>query len=406
MEEKEISLGKIFKVAFRRWKLLLVLTLSIGVAGSLAILFGYNTLKGYYSSEFSYSAPNLAVEKYSDGSSFYFKNLLSYENLKSIKESDEQFSSIDIDTMVKRGEISIAKNTELISENKASYSYTIKMNYRYCKNNEVAKNFITAIAEQPIAKDKYIVSSDTFNTSLKMFDSASTFEQQVDLLNSQASSFKLSYENMLKSDTISSLALELVNSNLDRINKLVPESFSKDLKRIINLNGYVKDYEAQESKNLEVDKAALSEEKAYNDYQISALNAEIGKLTALGAPVSTLSEEVVKLTLRNGEIDYEIVGIDNKLKNKGKKPEDIPGYNDFVVLLNFYKDELYKCVDSYKNVLNVLYVQDATVAFKDSDTAKLKGVLSTPVAIVLSIAAGFIVGFVTNLIVDRKLLKE
>ena len=406
MEKEEgVTLGRVFKVAFHRWKLLLIITLVVGVAGTLAIVFGLNKYRGNYSIAFGYSTPDLAEEKYADGSTFYYKQLITYENLNSVKESDEKYSGIDIESLTSNGDISISKESTS-NNNTATNIYTIKIGYKYCSNYQLAKDFLMDVANTPLKKDRTIVESSGFNSSLKMYDTANTFEQQVSYLANQATDLKNSYELILKGNNISRDIQSEIQTYVAQLNILVPEDFIKELNTIIDKNGFVKDYDVQEIKNLASQKDALNEEKALNTNKINALNDEITVLQAQGASISVLSEEIVSLTLRNADIDYTIAGIDKRLANKGKDPSTIEGYSDFVENLAFYRSELEKSVTSYKSILNIFYIENASVAYDDSNIIKLNGTINTAIAIIISAVVGVVIGGVVNLIVDRKKLYE
>ena len=69
MEEEEyegVSFGRIVKVAFHRWKLLLIITFGVGIVGFLGLYFGYNAFANVYNATFSYSDTGLASETKAD----------------------------------------------------------------------------------------------------------------------------------------------------------------------------------------------------------------------------------------------------------------------------------------------------------------------------------------------------
>ena len=153
-EQKEITFGRVLKVAFSNWKVFVPVAVVVAVGAALGIKYGYNTLKGSYSSTFSYSSADLAQEKYADGSAFYYRNLISYSNLNEVKASNEKYSGIDVETILDRGGISISSSTD---EKNAEKTYTINLQYKYIKDGAVAKSFIKDIAESALKKDAKIV---------------------------------------------------------------------------------------------------------------------------------------------------------------------------------------------------------------------------------------------------------
>lgn len=397
-EEKGVTLGRVFKVAFSNWKLLVPVTAVVAVACVLGIHFGLNSYRGSYSSTFSYSSADLSKEKYADGSSFFYRNLISSTNLENIKNSDEKYSSIDVQRILDSNAITISKASE---EN----VYTISLGYKYIKNQDIAKSFINDIASSALKKDAEIVANGSFDSSLVLFDNADTFEQQVNYLNRQSNFLVDSYKTIKENPAISTLVVNKAVANSEKVTLILGTNFVERTKLQISSNGYVKDYNSQEAKNYESTKNQLNQEKTLNEAKIAALEVEIGNISTEAA-ISSFSKEVETLVFRNVDIQYEIDSIDNKLANKGKTPEEIPGYKDFVSNLVNYRAELSNAVSDYKDVLKSAYIDDAEVSFENSSIIRLNGTINIYVNIVLSLVAGVVVGAVVSLIVDCKKLYE
>ena len=113
MEEKEeggISIGDIFRTIFSQKWLALIITAVITVVGTVGIYF-YGSTKVDYSVSFVLQLPNTGDATaisytYPDGERFYFTDIISRDNLKKVAERTE-FSSIDVDSMVRGDNISV-----------------------------------------------------------------------------------------------------------------------------------------------------------------------------------------------------------------------------------------------------------------------------------------------------------
>ena len=400
VEQKEITFGRIIKVAFRNWKLFTPIALVVAAGCALGIHFGYNTMKGSYSSTFSYSSVDLSQEKYADGSSFYYRNLVSSSNLNKIKASNEKYASIDIDKILDSNGISVSKDEE-------KKTYTIKLSYKFIKNGDVAKSFIKDIAESPLKQDADIVTNTSFDSALKSFDNAETFEEQIKYLVRQADFLASSYDAITKSANLPLSVNELATNNKEKVNILIDSNYSKNMNYRISSNGYVKSYEAQEAKNYEVTSSLLVEEKNLNTAKIDALEDEINNISSTATTaISTLSQQMESLILRNQDIQYEVDAIARKLANKGKSEAEIPGYTAFKDDLASDRSKLATYTNDYKDVLKSAYVDTAEVTYENSSITTLNGTISLLINGAISVVVGVVVGAVVNLIVDRKKLYE
>ncbi len=403
--EKGVTLERVFKVAFSNWKLLIPVTVCTVAVAAIGIQFGLNTLRGYYSSTFSYSSVDLSKEQYADGSDFFYKNLISYKNLTAVKESSSKFASIDVDKILETNSISISSDSE-------ESTYTIELSYRHLKNQGLAKEFVNAITSSALTKDKDIVENGVFDTSLLFFDEASTFEEQVKYLNRQGEFLASSYDNIIndkgnqndnkKTKEISVAIKEKATANKEKVNIIITEDFVDSMNIIINSNGYVKDYEALEVKNYPVTREQLVKEKELNSARVAELRNEINLITS-PAIVNSFGQEVQTLLFRNAEIDHEVAAIDLKLANKGIIPA---GYEDFVNTLTNYRERLSDAVTDYKQVLKEAYINDAEVSYTNTSIIVLQGNIPLYFNLPISLVLGLVVGGVVNLIVDRKKLYE
>ena len=405
-ENKEITFGRILKVAFSNWKLFTPVALVVALGVALGIHFGYNTLKGNYTSTFSYSSADLANDKYADGSDFFYKNIVSYTNLNAVKASDEKYANIDVDKIVDKNAISITASEE------GEKTYTLKLSYRYIKDEKLAKSFIKDLAESALKKDAKIVNEGSYDASLRLFDTAESFEDKVMYLNAQAQYLTNQYKSLSaindntdqtkKQANLPTSVVEQISANNQKLELLIPKTFVTSMNTRIASEGYNLAYDDAAIAKLNKKYAELELEEAKNTSDIDALKVAISNL-GQAAAVSDISK-YLELVLRNEDIALEKTAIDNKKGHAGQDPAVVNA--SFVAELAGYRSDLNTAIDEYKGVLRAAYIDNASVEYEDSSIIKLNGTIGLLINALISVAVGVVVGAAVNLIVDRKKLYE
>ncbi len=430
-QENGVSFGRVMKVAFHNWKRLLIILSAVTVVAACALQFGYNKFKGAYTSTFTYSSTDLKKGEYVDGSTFVHTIITSQSTLENVKNSNESFSNINIEKMIKKNDIKISKEsiTTSSTEKTVEYSYTLTISMKYFSNSTQAKEFIDKIAYAPIEKDASLVNEDNYNSNLKLFDSSMTFEDALDALENEANFLSNQYTNL---EEVSSAITSIAGANNLEIKSIVGDYVEEEtktstttndsssnktkttatkrenievLRQKIKENGFVKSYTDEYKEQLNNEKEALASEKALNEEKITALKAlRDPSSTSVSSQIDT---ELSKLTIRNNTIDSEIAVINKKLANENNTDEAfISSYNTFVSTLANYKTRLTSCVKSYVDFLNKCYIKDATVSYNDANSVTETGTLSIASIIILSVLLGLASSMVVNLIVDRKQLHD
>lgn len=420
--EKPVTFGKVCKVAVHRWKLFLIVTAAVAVGGTLALKYGFNNMAGKYVANFTYNSADLKSGVYCDGSQFYYAKMVTKENLERVKNSSEDFASIDIDKMLENSGISVIETITQITSEKSAYSYTVSAKVSYFKNSTQAKAFIDGVVSYPLEIDKSVAVASSFDTNLDLYDTATSYESKLSYLEGQANALE-GYYLTLKNDketVIGSAAASLIESNTVQINNIVGAqkiTYAEDgtaigdgvrpnitsLKNLIHTYGFVMDYESSDFKTLNTKLEALQAES-------DALGATIAQIKA----DSPTSAELPGLIIEKANVDYEIGTVENKIKyeREAEREADFPhgkwgeAKEEFVNTLKSYRSGLASCVDSYIVFLNKMYIEGADVAYETTNVIGTKLVLSLPLCIVGGLVVGALAAGVTNLIIDRKKLHE
>ncbi|MBO4286393.1 MAG: hypothetical protein J5880_03575, partial [Bacilli bacterium] len=213
MEEEEyqgVSFGRICKVAFHRWKLLLILTFSICLVGFFGVYFGYNYFFNVYNATFSYSGSGLATETMADNTTFNHKSLISKETLNAVKASNEEYAGIDVENLVRDNAFSITRSVDKDS-NEISYTVSIKRNKM--PSADVTRDFFRDLANYPLEQDKAYIAETTFDSALQKYQTAEKYEDAIDLLSTQASTMIAGY-NTMRGLNISTALSDKIASNI------------------------------------------------------------------------------------------------------------------------------------------------------------------------------------------------
>ena len=402
-EQKPITFGKIMKVAFGGWKLLLCVAVGVTLVGTLGIHFGYNRLKTKYVSVFTYNKADLNNGFYADGSDFYYSEIAFESNFKNVADSDEKFASINVSKMFEKGDVRLSK--ELVDEFPV---YTLSVSGKYFSSEAQAREFFEGVVNYPVERDEELLDKTHYEKNLISFDSANTYEEQITYLIGHANTIRDSYKRMEESEkeelSVSSLAY--IGNNKAELDSIVGTDNVNlsDLFLIVSKNGFVKDYESSEFVNIEATRDALVSEKANNLARISNLQAA---LSGVSVTLTNIDKEILALSERNAAIDVELAGIDEKIAHKDDHTAAYLAKKEvFESTLSSYREKLSQCTSSYVNVLRQSYTSTASVGFENSGVIESKGSISLPLAIVLSALAGVVAGGVVNLIVRRKMFQE
>lgn len=414
-ENKSITISRIFYVAFRRWKLFLPVAVGVALLSSLAILLLYNPYKANYVATFTYTSMDLQQNKYADGSSFSYGNLVSLDNLTAIKNSDEKYASIDVDSLVSKDKIKISREYEKDNNNQetGTYTYTLEMNKKYFSKLDIASSFAYDIAYSAIKEDQRKVDNFNIGESVATFDSQSTFEGQINALANQSNTLSMLYKTYTEPTNVETVYPPILYSLALEHKQNLEANFSSGhattLKAKISEYGFVKDYSVADYSDLDAARAPLLQEKADNEAVLKVYTDQIAAMQG-GSALTELPSFVEDLTKRNSEIATELISVTAKVNNKplydSKDVDYMNKYNAFVAELESAKQTVIKETDNYKTFLTKAYIVSGAVDFENTAVVEQKGNVNAIIAVVISVLLGVITGAIVNLIVDRKKLYE
>ena len=409
-EEKEVSIGRLFKVMFNRKIPLTAITLGTMLVGCLGINLVYNKGVETYKSEFKYSISAFNGNgKYIDGSSFYFNSLTTQKVLQSVKDTDEKYSSIDIDKMIEKNAIELELNkTYDVNKNLVDTYYTLNVNQSYFSSDEQAKDFISKLIDYPINHNKELQEKINYKTNLERFDQVDFFENQFTYLENQLDYILTKYDGLISTYGDVIVSQENGGKKLSTFRNELSMYFTNhsinDLRIEAAQKGYVKDYTTH-VETLKLRQDSYKKTIKYNEKTIESLNQQIkellaGSSTSQSFDLSSYNAKIAELLAENVSLQKKVDDLDEQINNGQSTPEA------FTVKLNSFRTRLDNGTDKYKAIEKEVIEGGTEVFFVNTNIIEEEGGISTVVGVALTFVVGIVIGCVVNLILDYKYLHE
>ena len=420
-QEEGVSLLAILKVMLGRKLLLLIITVAIGLVGTIAILFGVNNLRTKYVSEFRYSDTNLFEGKYVDGAVFNYGELLTTDNLIRIKSSDPKFDSINITKLIESNGISITRTTVENETVVTDISYTISADKKYFSSESQAKEFIQAIARTAVENNSNKVKYLSYDTNLISYDSATTLDSKIRFLRAQYDFISDSYADLI--EAYGNCVIKSKNKSL--------ASYSAEFKNAFDLqdsvdtlygnllkNAYVLDYDTRQEEYEAIYNTYVSlyesKESRINDLKtlINDIIQALPDAKKDSLDLSKYNEEIIKASNQKREYAEMATYYANVLEKldttdpnyvSRASDADSKEFNKEIVEV---KKKLSQYTDILKDVAVEVLTDNNSVYYTKTNVIYASGNINVVIAIVISLVLGFVVGCVVNLVLDYKKLNS
>lgn len=422
MEEKEegLSFSELFHVIFIRKWLLLSISLIVMLIGMMAIIFVYNPRNVEYKMTFQIKFPDeLSTSNnqrfYPDGTEFLYQEFISLDYLQRAKDSNEMFSSIDIEKMKYSNHISIEEYEAVINNTTIkTQTYSIYIMKKYFSSDSQAINFFKALANVPaemiIEKSRAI----DYNKNLNKYDLVKDYSAKIDLLIAQKELIVEEYEKLI-SKYSTSQEIYLNDDSKISISYAISEVeayFTQyDLDGLlveVEENGYVDSANTEYYENIENKRRTLLREKEINDAKISNLKKEYKDLISLSGSSTIVIQDIMgsidKLATRNAEIDYTIDNVYDKILNNR---DNLANDSEYQAALTSFAERLvgvYNKTVEFTDILKAFkvnsYEQNTKVLISAGSIITAQGGFSVGGAFFVFLLSGFLVGAIVNLSLD------
>lgn len=401
-EEKDgISVGDIFRIIFSQKWLALIIAAVIAIAGTLALYFGYNYIKEGYSLKFTLVLPeddlNSVTYQYPDGQPFHYLELISKSTLNAVvQDGDGKFDDVNVDAIYNNGGISITDNSDNLRFTESGEIFIIKREYtlnasaKYFKNDDVAREFLTAIANYP---RKYLSNLKIdYDGALEQFKVADSYLKQIDYLNQQISFIKQKYTRLIelckKDDFVVANGKTLKNC-LDDITAYAESYEFANLSQELKAEWYLKSEHTLESYKLELNQVTEDLEDAKKVLE-KMLKTESDTQVNTEA-VRVQAEKVVKLERRQSDLNDFIEH--NNVDTEGVFAKRLDGVYNKVL----------EHTKTLQTVSVIVYTSSSKVYVSEY---KLNGHMGIVITILISVVAGLIIAAVIAYVVGWVKLKK
>lgn len=396
-----LTLSKIFKVVLNKWWLLIITATSITAIGTVGAKF-LNSKKETYTSQFSYNISSLKDGKFIDGTNFTYQYLIDYSRLEQVKESNNDYKSINIDKLYKSDYLEIKHILEYsnVTNEIISDYYEIMVPQNVFPSKQIAESFINDLINQPINYTIEAQKNINYFISLESFNEAYSYEMQIELLESQYELLVENYQNLI--NVYGNVQIN-ENSLLEYVRELniyYENNKLSNFSQEIIQKGYVKD-STKEKELLELEKEKLQNDIKYNETKIDELKELIKYLVTIASSnvaslqLDSYNVKITELTIENVDMQKRIKEIDNKLNSLGNVPAS------FTDKLNAYKDYLDNHTHLYMQNEEYILKKYSTVTYKNQKVLKSNDAsIIKPLAVCL--VMGLVIGSTINFIIDYK----
>ena len=188
-EERGVSFGDILKMLKKHIIWVLAVGIVAAIAAGLLVGLVFNKGKVTYSMSFMLQYPNSETKVLPDGTPLYYETIVYSENLKKVKESDEDFASVDINKMMAKGDIRIQEGTVTAEGVEQGIRYTgiynISVDGKYFQSVGQASSFLKGLADVTIEDILSKVGTERFSATIATFDNLTSYSEQIDCLVAQ-----------------------------------------------------------------------------------------------------------------------------------------------------------------------------------------------------------------------------
>lgn len=403
-EESGISIGDIFRTIFSQKWLALIIAVIITIVGTVGLyLIGKSDME--YSISFVLQLPDTedspSTYLYPDGKKFSYTDYISLEMLETVKASDSGYANIDVEKIVQDGDITIVRTLTEIAEGTKEYdsSYKLNIKAKYFKDRDVVRNFMVALAENPVA---YIAEMNVnYDYNIISSQNALTYELQLNELEGQVTALQNLYSSFIDSYgsnyvvEINGTSTSLAQLKFKSVDEYLNKGLFGALRREAYDNGYVKSTtDTRERDKYESDKKALEEKLlvANNTLtELKALQASVGSVVIYADSIRAQIIEVEQLKLEleqhvqkyldnydKGEVNTtfkaKVKAVENEVRQMTEEIKPVASY-------------------VYKNVSKVNVPTAAKITVEGGRSLILSGAISLVVGIVLAAIVAYIVGW-------------
>jgi uncharacterized protein YeeX (DUF496 family) len=417
-EEKEgLTFGEICHRIWVAKGLFFIVWAALFALIAIVIQFGYTKPAEVYTATVRYNFKGASNGHNPDGSTFDYTKIISSTVMQTVKDEDAKYSGIDIDKILQEGDISISE-TEVTTTTAGTDTVTKSPNYltfsvkaKYFASNSLASSYIDALLSYP--SNKAVLQYDylTYDSNLTLSKAATQYTDQISYLQSQYDYLTSSYDALISAygnTYVSSAQSNDLNlkSMSDYKNEIVIYFANHSISLLqsqVNLNGYVKNYDAFKTMaNTEIQ----DYQKKISDNQklIDKLKADYQALKGSSSDVynsgSAIETKIAELETQNSsyqtQIDYWQTQLD-----KGQTADT----TSLDTALTTYTDQLTAFTSTFKTNATYVYKANTSVQYGSASVTTKSGGMKIAINLVVSLFGGLVISGVVAGIRGNQIVK-
>lgn len=422
-EEDGVSIGQIFHWIWLKKIILLIITGVIFLVTVLYFMLSYNPNRSTYMMKFKYvNVPNILDGKYLDGRTFNFENLISYDNFSYIKNSKEEYNSINLEKFFKSNKLKIVdhKIHEKADDSTSPVIdryFEIYVPAQYFSGEAQATNFLKDVINIPLDKTEAIISELKFDANFELIKLSKTYNIELNNIQNQANLILNGYSDLESKYGNVSIYLNKNSEVVENPTEGVQYKISQLRTRLINLleyhnyyalstelsaKGYVKD-PSYEKTFLDNRIKSLTEANKDLDVKITEYQNQLNSILDIPSSNQIIMTDAIKgivdrisnLADQKSTNQVEINECQRKLAAISNEAENA----EFGKRLDRLTEDLIRETKTYTNVAKYIYARDMNIIYANSKGLVASGGRSLVVVSAIGLFGGLLVGCVVSGIV-------
>lgn len=398
--ENGISLGYIFRTIFSQKWLALIIAVAITLAGTFGLYFLGKSNEVYsvtFVSKIPGSESSPQAFDFPDGKEFRYEVIVSYDNLKKVKDQNKLFDGIDIQKMYEKGDISIIRTLKETASGSGEYEATYKIDAKakYFKESAIARDFLTELTLFPV---RYLESmSIDYDKSLEASREAIQYDVRLSYLNDQLTYLNEEYNKLIEKYSENFVVRDGKTLNYYK-SQLLTYSDRGDIDRL-KIKA-IDEHIVMGDENGQPLEAAIAKYKSQKVEKVrerdriqAALNNAIASVRPESGSIILDADAIMNYTIRIAELDQDIADIQKFIDESRVSAE-------FEAEVGAVETKLSELTNLYSEVASAVYSSKTIVNYMNTNIIAIENgrgiVMSAAISLVLGLAAAAVVAYIVG----------
>lgn len=398
--ENGISLGYIFRTIFSQKWLALIIAVAITLAGTFGLYFLGKSNEVYsvtFVSKIPGSESSPQAFDFPDGKEFRYEVIVSYDNLKKVKDQNKLFDGIDIQKMYEKGDISIIRTLKETASGSGEYEATYKIDAKakYFKESAIARDFLTELTLFPV---RYLESmSIDYDKSLEASREAIQYDVRLSYLNDQLTYLNEEYNKLIEKYSENFVVRDGKTLNYYK-SQLLTYSDRGDIDRL-KIKA-IDEHIVMGDENGQPLEAAIAKYKSQKVEKVrerdriqAALNNAIASVRPESGSIILDADAIMNYTIRIAELDQDIADIQKFIDESRVSAE-------FEAEVEAVETKLSELTNLYSEVASAVYSSKTIVNYMNTNIIAIENgrgiVMSAAISLVLGLAAAAVVAYIVG----------